>query len=174
MTTKHPVFKQNAGYTVVEMLATVVVLLLFTGLMVTGVKMAVDAYSTSMTISEAQTLSATLQATVSDELRYATRLTVTTVTDENGNIINKVEGVFSPTYGEGASFTTNESGHVLLCGKKILSDKAYPHGLKANVTIDDYSKNIFTVTVRVYLTPGDYLSEVTFDVKNLNVEQPSD
>lgn len=162
MSTPRPVSKKNGGYTLVEMLSAIVVLLLFTALLVTGINLAVDTYTDSVATSEAQTLCSTLQTVVSDELRYATQINI----DEQGNIT----GVFSSTYGQGASFTTTEEGRVLLCDKKILSEKAYPHGLKARVNIEKYDQTtkVFTVNISIYITDGKNLSEMTFDVKNLN------
>ena len=63
--------KKKAGLTMVELLCALAVLLLVAACMVVGVSLAVRSYDRSLASSEAQVLCATLQTTVSDELRYS-------------------------------------------------------------------------------------------------------
>ena len=87
------------------------VLLLVAACMVVGVSLAVRSYDRSLASSEAQVLCATLQTTVSDELRYSGTLFY----DQTG----RLTGFFSQEHGgEDAKdgFQTDENGQILLGG----------------------------------------------------------
>jgi prepilin-type N-terminal cleavage/methylation domain-containing protein len=152
--------RKNAGFTLVEMLCAVIVLLLVSALMAVGVQLATKAYSREITHSEAQVLLSTLRTTVSDELRYAG------TTEVNGSTIK----FFSQTYGEGAGFSVDENGQVLLKNNKLLSKNAYPYGIKAqvNLTAYDSTSRIFTVEITVNDSDGSPLGSSSFQVKKLN------
>ena len=158
--------RANGGFTLVELLCAILVLLLLAGLLMLGVRTAVTAFGRSMAASEAQTLLSTLRTNVSDELRYSGTLKV----DGSGN----VTGFFSQQFGSGdyTAFTTTPEGHVQLGGKDILPAKAYPYGIKAEVeslTYDDGS-SLFTVRLSVKDSENkNTLAETTFEVEKLNV-----
>lgn len=151
---------RNSGFTLVEMLCAVLVLLLVSALMAVGVQLATKAYSREVTHSEAQVLLTTLRTTVSDELRYAG------TTEVNGSTIT----FFSQTYGAGSAFSVDENGQVLLKDNKLLSKNAYPHGITANVELKSYNENtrIFTVSITVNDSDGSELGSSDFQVKRLN------
>ena len=157
--------RRRGGFTLVEMLCVIVVLLLVAALMTTGVQLAVRAFGRSVSLSEAQTLCATLKTCVSDELRYAG----TIYYDADG----KVTGFFSQNQGDDAAagFTADADGHILLGGKKILPNKAYPYGARAAVTIDSYDTQtrIFHVTICIRdAADSTVLAETAFEVRQLN------
>ena len=83
--------KKKAGLTMVELLCALAVLLLVAACMVVGVSLAVRSYDRSLASSEAQVLCATLQTTVSDELRYSGTLFY----DQTG----RLTGFFSQEHG---------------------------------------------------------------------------
>ena len=99
--------KKKAGLTMVELLCALAVLLLVAACMVVGVSLAVRSYDRSLASSEAQVLCATLQTTVSDELRYSGTLFY----DQTG----RLTGFFSQEHGgEDAKdgFQTDENGEI--------------------------------------------------------------
>ena len=153
--------RTQSGFTLVEMLCAIIVLLLISGLMAVGVQLATNTYAKEVSYSEAQVLCATLRTNVSDELRYSG----TTTVSDTGEI-----SFFSQNYGEGVSFSTNEDGHVLLGENKLLSDKAYPYATKAyvNVTSYDATTRIFKVSVEVTDAQGSTLATSDFEVGQLN------
>lgn len=160
--------KAKAGFTLVEMLCAIMVLMLVGMLMITGVRLGLGAFSDSVSRSEAQVLCSTLKTTVSDELRYAG-----TLRREAGKPI----GFFSQNYGEAAfdGFSADENGQVLLGGKKLLPARAYPYGLRAQVELTDYAPDtrIFSVEITVMNRQGtDTLAQTQFEVRQLN--EPSD
>ena len=150
------------GFTLVEMLCVIVVVLLVSAAMVTGVSLAVRSYAKSVSFSEAQVLCSTLKTTVSDELRYAG-----TVQEENGTI-----GFFSRNYGQKSmtGFTVNEDGQVLLAGQKLLPAKAYPYGLRASVDLTSYDSQTRTFCVSIHVTnkDGGIVAQTDFEVQKLN------
>lgn len=157
--------KRCAGFTLVEMLCAIVVLILVSMLMAVGVRLGVESYVTSVSASEAQVLCSTLRTTVSDELRYS------------GTVVSDSSGIrfFSRTHGNEAGdskevgFSQDENGRVTLGGTKLLPNKAYPYGLQATVELTAYdeSNGIFHVAVEVTRN-GHVLSEATFEVQRLN------
>ncbi len=153
---------RRGGFTIIEMLCAIVVLLLVSALMVVGIRLAVKAYHREVTHSEAQVLCSTIRTVVNDELRYSG----TTSTSTSGVI-----SFFSDNYGKNVSFSTSEDGQVYLGEKKILSEKAYANGIMAYVTITAYdsSTHIFSATVLVTDTDGTTeLASESFQVKQLN------
>ena len=153
--------KRNCrGFTLVEMLCAIVVLILISGIMATGVGLGVKTLRKSLVNSESQVLCATLRTAVSDELRYAGTTTVSTT------------GVtfFSQNYGEYAAYGVNDDGQVTLKGEKIIPSKSYPHGIKGEVDIISYDDQtgIFSVEVTVTDDDGSLLSETDFQVERLN------
>ncbi len=152
--------KSKKGFTLVEMLCTVIVLLLITLLMAVGVQLAVRSLRTLVMDSESQVLCSTIRASVSDELRYSGTTTV-----NGGNI-----SFFSQNYGEGVEYSTNEDGQILLGGNKILSSKSYTYDMKASVTLKSYdsTSKIFSVSVKVTDSDGNLLASSDFQVQRLN------
>ena len=113
--------KKKAGLTMVELLCALAVLLLVAACMVVGVSLAVRSYDRSLASSEAQVLCATLQTTVSDELRYSGTLFY----DQTG----RLTGFFSQEHGgEDAKdgFQTDENGQILLGGTCLLYTSPSP------------------------------------------------
>ena len=152
--------KSKKGFTLVEMLCTVIVLLLITSLMAVGVQLAVRSLRTLVMDSESQVLCSTIRASVSDELRYSGTTTV-----NGGNI-----SFFSQNYGEGVEYSTNEDGQILLGGNKILSSKSYTYDMRASVTLKSYdsTSKIFSVSVKVTDSDGNLLASSDFQVQRLN------
>ena len=158
--------RTEGGFTLVEMLCTVAVLLLVSALMVVGVRLAVKTLKKSVMASESRVLCSTLRELVNDELRYSG--TVNTAND--GTI-----SFFSQNYGgENAAFTTDAEGHVLLNGKKVLADRAYPYAMRASVMLTSYDSVTLTFEATVTVTDeeGNEMISTDFEVKQLN--QPAD
>ena len=161
--------KSRGGFTLVEMLCAIVVLILVSMLMVTGVRLGVDSYAKSVSYSEAQVLCSTLKTTVSDELRYSGSVLL----DADDKVTPK--GFFSQTYtnqtnpNQFPGFSQDENGRVLLGGNKLLPNKSYPYGLKASVTLESYDKTTRVFHVKITVTrTTQTLAETEFDVQQLN------
>ena len=152
------------GFTLVELLCVLAVLVLVSAGMLTGVLLGVRSYAKSVSYSEAQVLLQTLKTSVSDELRYAG--TVQLAAD------GTPAGFFSQSYGEAAysGFSSDERGHVLLGGSKLLPDRAYPHGLRAAVELTAYdpATNTFTARITVLGAEDQIAAQTAFEVRQLN------
>lgn len=148
------------GFTLVEMLCSVLILLLVSLGMATGAQIAVEHFATSVTNSEAQVLSQTLTTVVSDELRYSGTV----------NWDSDPLSFFSQNYGgENKSFGQNAQGQVTLGKMDLLPGKSYPYGLQASVSVQGYqAERRFHVTVTVMNRSGKTLAENEFDVEKLN------
>ena len=155
---------RRGGFTLVELLCAIAVMLLLAALLTMGARSAVTAFRRSMEASQAQTLLSTLRTGVSDELRYAG--TVQLAAD------GTPAGFFSQSYGEAAysGFSSDERGHVLLGGSKLLPDRAYPHGLRAEVALTAYDPDTgtFTVHITVLGTEDQPAAQTAFEVRQLN------
>ena len=159
--------RAKAGLTLVEMLCTVIIVLLFSVGLVNGMSLAVKSYQQSLMSSESQILVSTLTSIVSDELRYSG--TVTTPEGGEGPV-----SFFSRTYGEDSTFSRNQDGQVLLKGNKLLPSKAYHYGMQACVTLTVPEKDVFHVVIEITSASGNSLAKSEFDVERLNVGNQRD
>ena len=164
--------KRCGGYTLVELLCVVVVLLLVSMLTSTGVRLSVSSYVKSVSFSEAQILCSTLRTTVSDELRYSGSLLL----DTDGTLRFFSQSYADTTDANGlACFSQDDQGRVLLGGNKLLPNKAYPYGLAAEVTLESYDKQTQLFHVRIRVTRNsETLAETEFDVQQLNTPARAD
>ena len=77
------------GFTLTEMLCTVLLVSLVSTMLVTGVLMGSKQYNRSIRISEAQQLNLTIETILANELKYSNR-----IEEENG----QVKKIYSTTY----------------------------------------------------------------------------
>ena len=156
--------RDQKGLTMVELLVTVVIVLLFSGLVAVGADAGVRSFRTSMADAQAQELCSTLTTAISDKLRYCT------VETDNTVFIQGVGYVKGPA---NEIFTVNsDSGQVYLGGKKFLGTYAYPEGLKVKEFSVEYdgTKGIFTVAFQIEDRRETKLAEADFQVKRINLE----
>lgn len=144
------------------MLCVIVVLILLTGMLATGTRLASDSYDESVSRSEGEILCSTLVASISDELRFAGNTEV----DEDGNI----KTIFSQKFGElNSGFSVSNDGQVLIGGKPLLADKAYTYGLKVTTLDISYEKESYSFQIDLILSRnGSAVAEESFTVKPVN------
>ena len=161
--------RAKAGFTLVEMLCSVVLVILVSIGLANGVQLAVESYTRSIVHSESQVLCETLTTAVSDKLRNCKE-----ISPDAAPLQFFCEGV-----GKNSSFAEDADGHVLLGNQaqlaqneqKLLPDRAYPYGIRASVTVEGYDaqSRVFTVTVQVTNAEGtETLAESEFEVRCLN------
>lgn len=185
--------KATAGFTLTEVLATVIIL----GLVASGVAMAVTVgshqFTQSMANSESRMLFSTLQQDMKNDLSYTQTLfsdktpsgdEVVYVTgykslhhgDKNDNLFLKAldsEGSIAEPSGTSGELTS--SGQLALCsadGKvknRLLGKAAYNYGLTARVKslTYDLKMKLFKVNLAIDSADGVLVDE-TFSVKALN------
>lgn len=155
--------RSNSGFTLVEILCAVIVVVLLTAMIITGISFGARNYSKNLSISEARTLYCTLATVVSDELRFATAVE----TDSGGTVTY----LFSQIYGEIDTdvFHSDGNGHIYLEDHKLLSNSSYTHSSKAVVDVlYDSVSTIFTVDIAINDSKGSEIYSHDFQVKQLN------
>lgn len=161
--------RAKAGFTLVEMLCSVVLVILVSIGLANGVQLAVESYTRSIIHSESQVLCETLTTAVSDKLRNCKEISPNAVPLQ----------FFCEGVGKNSSFASDSDGHVLLGNQaqlaqneqKLLPDRAYPYGIRASVEVKEYDaqNRVFTVTVRVTdKAQTETLAESEFEVRCLN------
>ena len=160
------------GFTLVELLCTIVILLLVSAAVNVGIHLAVQNYASSITNSEAHVLCGTVGDLVCDELRFGSNPTW----EKEGLIFNSrniasrkfvVEnGQVFLSYSDAAL-----SGDLTLKPEKLLPSKAYPNGLSVELTLTPNGTDIVSVQVVVRDSKGNVQAERITEIKSLN-QQP--
>ena len=157
--------RNQKGLTMVELLATVVIVLLFSGLAAVGADAGVRSFHTSMADSQAQELCSTLTTALSDKLRYCT---VDTAVQK---IFFQDLGYVEYTGDDPMSvFSVNDDGQLELDNKRFLGKAAYPQGLKINDFSIRFADNTFTVSFQIINREGTTMASADFQVKRINLE----
>ncbi len=134
----------NRGFTLVELLCALAVLLLLGAGVHTGIHLASEAYRDSIRQSAAQTLCATLEERVALELREATGFTW-----------QQEQLVFrGRSYGTGSSFATNAQGQLELKGNPVLPPQAYPQGVEVRFQLEkaEHQEGILLLRLEIWDT----------------------
>lgn len=176
----------HRGFSLGELLAATIILLLASQVMAQGISFAVRMYNESLTRSHGKQLCSTLTNMIETELRYTTSIK----TDTSGKLVN----YFSPVYGQtkssfavidenGNQATGTGGGEIAIqitnqndkvVWQKLLSSASYSsYGLKArvgSVTYTPDSKNIgrFHVILMIEDKKGKNLVTNEFDVIPVN------
>lgn len=171
------------GFSLGELLAATIILLLASQVMTQGVAFAVRMYNESLTRSHGKMLCSTLTNAIETELRYTTSITVDSggtlknyfspvygrtqssfsVIDENGNPVQSTSG------GEVAIQITNDDDKLIW--QKLISSASYSsYNLKARVesVIFDNGSNTFHVELHIIDKNGKKLVTNKFDVIAVN------
>ena len=179
----------RGGFSLGELLAATIILLLASQVMAQGVTFAVRMYNQTLTRSHGKQLCSTLTNSIETELRYATSITYD---ESNGTLLT----YFSPTYGQSqSSFLSinsedqeTESGEIAIKAtdenrqtvyRRLISGASYSSfDLKAKVDAVSYdrTKNTFTVTLSILDKENNELVQNRFDVipvNNLKINQNS-
>ena len=162
------------GFTLVELLCTIVILLLVSAAVNVGIHLAVQNYASSITNSEAHVLCGTVGDLVCDELRFGSDYTW----EEEGliftsrNIANRKfvveDGQVSLSYSDAALEKDST-----LKPEKLLPSKAYPNGpsVDLTLTLTQNGTDIVSVQVVVRDSKGNVQAERITEIKSLN-QQP--
>lgn len=156
--------RSRGGMTLTELLCAVVIVFLLSGLLAVGVRFAARAYRQSMAVSQAQVLSSTLTAAVSDKLRYCGSVSP----DGDQIFIRDMGSVEGDEKGE--VFRVSADGELLLGENKLLGSRTYPQGLQVEDFHMEYDSTggIFRVSFRIADSGGTELAAAEFEVKRVN------
>ena len=155
--------KSKDGFTLVEMLAAVVLLGFLVLVVGSGTSVAMRVYNETIRYSESCTISATILGACENELRFAYD-----IRDTDGN----VNAFTSNDYGEDTRFeledgmvhVVSRSGNVLLLGEKVYTNglRVSKFSVKINEETPPYGKMI---TVNIQMNDGN---GVTAEILNVN------
>ena len=154
--------RDQKGLTMVELLVTVVIVLLFSGLVAVGADAGVRSFRTSMADAQAQELCSTLTTALSDKLRYCT------VENDKNRIFFQDVGYVDGTVD--SVFSVNDDGQLELNKKRFLGKAAYPQGLKIDDFSIEFTNNTFTVKFQIVNREGTAMASADFQVKRINLE----
>ena len=166
------------GFSLGELLAATIILLLASQVMAEGVTFAVRMYNESLTCSHARQLCSTLTASIETELRYATSITY----DESTGVL---QTYFSPNYGQSSFLTIDSdeqettSGEIAIKAteqdqtvyRRLISESSYSSfGLKAEIDAIQYKRdeNVFSVALVILNRDNKKQAENTFQVIPVN------
>lgn len=140
------------GFSLVEMLAATMVLVLLVLILNVGLNLSVKSYRTMTAESETQLLLSSVTNVLSDELRYARDIVTKTETTEDTDGLNgNLDRFLSVSYGRNTTLSL-EDGQLYANGKRMLAAGAYGNGAYAikqlNITYDD-TREVFIVEVAV-------------------------
>ncbi len=175
---KKQVKLNNKGMTLTEVLCATLLVALVSLCLATGVRLASKEFTSSIRLSEAQELYATLESLLTNELRYTSDIQL-----KNNN---EVDTFFSVTYAlkeaKTRLYSLDENGNVttdygqLAMGdeesnayNRLLGNGSYTNklGAKAKITYDkDHS--LFTVDLEIGVIGGKAVVQKTFDVRAMN------
>lgn len=162
------------GFTLVELLCTIVILLLVSAAVNVGIHLAVQNYASSITNSEAHVLCGTVGDLVCDELRFGSNLTW----EKEGLIFTSRNIASRKFVVEDGQVSLSYSDAALekdstLKPEKLLPSKAYPNGLSVDLTLTltQNGTDIVSVQVVVRDSKGNVQAERITEIKSLN-QQP--
>jgi prepilin-type N-terminal cleavage/methylation domain-containing protein len=175
MMRKKSTVKRNhqSGFTLTEMLCTVLLAGMISVGLVRGVTLASKQYKRSVRYSSSYQLFTTLQTLISNELKYTNKITL------NGNTVDEFYSVTYALENNLTSlYTLDSDGNItdgygqLAIGdgtsfNRLLSSKSYSDSLGAKCTIT-YADDVFTVTLQVGVNEDStpYVDQ-TFSVRSI-------
>jgi len=140
--------KSQKGFTLVEMLACVVTLILLAGICTTGTNLAMNSYNRSLFESNSQMLESTLSLYLGDILRHSQpKVETDPVTGvKTIKITNSIYGMYDgwiDLYAGASDSGVDPTGRIYIhkvddVGVKLLSEKVYTNTLK----ISDFAKKL--------------------------------
>ena len=184
----------NAGFTLTEALATVIIVGLVTMVMAGGIALASKQFTQSIAHSQAQQLYSALAQTIDNDLRYTNTYYGSSdhvtgyvsiahgMSDANKDIdINERKLYLKTLSSSGEEQEDSVPGELALCNvstehsvkNRLVGRGSYNNGLKASVTSFTYDekKRLFSITLVISRQSGDISTELlnkTFSVKALN------
>lgn len=155
--------KSNSGMSLMEMICAIGISLLIGVAIITGIDFATRYYKRTASTSEANILSSTLTAAVTDELRYIGSFKA----DSDGNITE----FFSQSFGKLSGGFGSDDGIIIVGSGAdahlLLSSNAYTNGLKAYIDVKYRSpEGVFKVKLTVMSGSNTLVNE--FEVSPLN------
>lgn len=157
----------QSGMTLVELLVAMMIMLLAGVGMSIGLKSAIQVYDRSLFSSESLVLQDTINTTLGDYLRYATKETI------DGKELIKINGRGSGSIVSGVasagSFTEGDGYLYFVVGDKknlMLNSGAYSN-MKVQYTSCNYEDGVFTVNYQIKSANGKGIKLCTVQFRSL-------
>lgn len=160
----------KSGVSLGETMVAMLIMLMVTGLLTSTVKLANEQYARQRSLSEANVLVSTLNSILTDELGYATSVTL-----EDNDVKSFVaksyitveqESILSDFGGKLVFMNEEDSGDRL----ELLSRSSYPNGM--SVTVDSFKffkdKQYFTVVLKVFDAADNEILQKSLDILAVN------
>ena len=152
------------GFTLVELLATLLIVSLLGIIVTTGTSAAIRIYNESLDVSESGRLTNILTTALSDRLRWAH----SPLTDSNGTVLSFTDD----EGGSGSLLALDGNGMFTLNGVSFLPPEVYVRGLKAALhsgsSLLTYTDGVFTVDFDIQNNAGTIIKQITLKVKCIN------
>ena len=173
----------KSGFTLTEMLATIIIVLLVSAGLVTTVGLALKQYDNSMRNSEASVLASTLKSIISNELEHTNVSTMEM--DASGNVIAfestdyALKNSLSSFYAVDEDKSATSGYGQLFCGKKgdtsqgslVIASASYTRGLGMKLKSITYNSTSKYFTVRFEVGYDDTsLKTEEFSVRAMNAK----
>lgn len=165
-------WNNKKGFTLVEMLVTVIVMLLVTEIISLCVQLSTKYYTQSVRNSESQTICGALSAAVQEELQYATKVQPLTgnALDADGYYQGFTYYSRARQHGSNCSIVCNDGKLFVHKGDNdyaLVGSETYTYNLKADMSCRWHPDGYFSVTMEVK-NGSDVLASEAFDVYPLN------
>lgn len=161
--------KSQQGFSVVEMLMAILILILTLSFIGGGVTVIKDAYLRITLRTEAQTLLSTIITTVSNELQSAND--VKKIEQANENIywsFYNIERGYR-MYFENTNNNIYIKTEVLSEGLPLLTEKTITNGLVPKIEDLTYENQVFTYTIKIYYKNEVY-AEQEISIRPINTD----
>lgn len=166
--------KSRRGFTLVEMLAAVIILVLLVLILNSGLNLSVKSYRTMTAESETELLMSSLSDVIYDELRYARDINTTAepiggTPGETPVITGNLERYTSVSFGRNTVLSLKD-GQLYAGGKRLLAAGTYGNGDYVIEQMDiTYDKDTCVFTVSLTVGGVDDITAATeFKVRPLN------
>lgn len=158
------------GFSLVEMLAATMVLVLLVLILNVGLNLSVKSYRTMTAESETQLLLSSVTNVLSDELRYARDIvTKTEATEDTEGLSGNLDRFLSVSYGRNTALSLKE-GQLYANGKRMLAAGAYGNGTyqieRLKITYDEQAET-FALEIKVSGV-DDITAETALSIRPLN------
>lgn len=175
----------SKGFTLVEMTAAVLILVLLVLILNTGLDLAVKSYRTMTAESETELLMSSLSDAIYDELRYARDINadadyaggtpsgLADTPDPAAAITGNLERYTSVSFGRNTTLSL-QNGQLYASGKRLLAAGAYGNGDYSIEQLEiTYDKEARVFTVKLTVGGVDNIKAATeFKIRPLNSIKP--
>lgn len=172
----HKRLKSKGGFSLIELLLTIVAMLLVTELITMTIQLSTKYYTKSVRSSESQTLSGALATAIQQELQYATKIQPSGSTaDGDGFYPGYTYYSRARQHGSGCTLEVKDDGRIYVrkgSGSEakyyaLVGAKTYTYGMTAQMSCKWNLDGYFQVELAIQ-SGEDTLTETSFRVYPLN------